>query len=163
LPSGTATRAWSAETIIVTNLTDRSRKKQMTESKFDKGFANRKKVLGAAHVEKSWANADEFNKPIQALVTEYCWGEIWGREGLSHATRSMLNIAMLCALNRGHELKVHVGGALRNGVTKAEIQEILMQVAVYAGVPASLEGFRIASEAIKAYEAEISAGAGKAV
>ena len=134
----------------------------MEKSMFDKGFENRKKVLGAQHVEKSWANADDFNRPIQRLVTEYCWGEVWGREGLSHATRSMLNIAMLSVMNRGHELGLHVRGALRNGVTVAEIQEILMQVAIYAGVPASLEAFRIASEAIKAYEAEVSAqGAAK--
>ena len=126
----------------------------MEKSMFDKGFENRKKVLGAQHVEKSWANADDFNRPIQRLVTEYCWGEVWGREGLPHATRSMLNIAMLSVMNRGHELGLHVRGALRNGVTVAEIQEILMQVAIYGGVPASLEAFRIASEAIKAFEAE---------
>ncbi len=129
----------------------------MEKSMFDKGFENRKKVLGAQHVEKSWAAADDFNRPIQELVTEYCWGEVWGREGLPHATRSMLNIAMLSVMNRNHELGLHVRGALRNGVTVAEIQEILMQVAIYGGVPASLEAFRVASEAIKAYEAEVSA------
>jgi 4-carboxymuconolactone decarboxylase len=125
----------------------------MDKTMFDKGFENRKKVLGAEHVEKSWAAADEFNRPIQELVTQYCWGEIWGREALPHKTRSMLNIAMLSVMNRNHELKAHVQGALRNGVTEQEIQEILMQVAIYAGVPASLEAFRVASEAIKAYKA----------
>lgn len=134
----------------------------MEESMFDKGFENRKKVLGASHVEKSWAAADDFNRPIQKLVTEYCWGEVWGREGLPHATRSMLNIAMLSVMNRGHELKLHVRGALRNGVTVDQIQEILMQVAIYGGVPASLEAFRIASEAIRDFEAETAAEAAKA-
>ncbi len=131
----------------------------MEDNMFDKGFENRKKVLGASHVEKSWAAADDFNRPIQKLVTEYCWGEIWGREGLPHATRSMLNIAMLSAMNRGHELKLHIRGALRNGVTVDQIQEILMQVAIYGGVPASLEAFRIASEAIREYEAETAEAA----
>jgi 4-carboxymuconolactone decarboxylase len=128
----------------------------MEKSMFDKGFENRKKVLGADHVERSWAAADDFNRPIQKLVTEYCWGEIWGDDGLSHKTRSMLNIAMLSVMNRTHELKLHVRGALRNGVTKNEIQAILMQVAIYGGVPASLEGFRVASEAINVYEAEVA-------
>lgn len=129
-------------------------------SMFDKGFENRKKVLGAEHVERSWAAADDFNRPVQKLVTEYCWGEIWGDDALPHKTRSMLNIAMLSVMNRGHELKLHVRGALRNGVTTDEIQAILMQVAIYGGVPASLEAFRIASEAIKAYEAESAGTAG---
>jgi 4-carboxymuconolactone decarboxylase len=132
----------------------------MENAMFDKGFENRKKVLGAEHVERSWAAADDFNRPIQKLVTEYCWGEVWGDDALPHKTRSMLNIAMLSVMNRAHELKLHVRGALRNGVTASEIQAILMQVAIYGGVPASLEAFRIASEAIKAYEAEIGATAG---
>ena len=132
----------------------------MENSMFDKGFENRKKVLGAEHVERSWAAADDFNRPVQKLVTEYCWGEVWGDEALPHKTRSMLNIAMLSVMNRGHELKLHVRGALRNGVTTDEIQAILMQVAIYGGVPASLEAFRIASEAIKAYEAEVAETAG---
>jgi 4-carboxymuconolactone decarboxylase len=110
-------------------------------------------------VEKSWAAADDFNRPIQELVTAYCWGEVWGREGLPHATRSMLNIAMLSVMNRNHELGLHVRGALRNGVTVEQIQEILMQVAIYGGVPASLEAFRVASEAIKAYNAEVAEAA----
>ncbi len=131
----------------------------MEKSMFDKGFENRKKVLGAQHVEKSWAAADDFNRPIQELVTAYCWGEVWGREGLPHATRSMLNIAMLSVMNRNHELGLHVRGALRNGVTVEQIQEILMQVAIYGGVPASLEAFRVASEAIKAYNAEVAEAA----
>ena len=118
----------------------------MEKSMFDKGFENRKKVLGAKHVEKSWAAADDFNRPIQELVTAYCWGEVWGREGLPHATRSMLNIAMLSVMNRNHELGLHVRGALRNGVTVEQIQEILMQVAIYGGMPAAVDSFRIARE-----------------
>lgn len=126
----------------------------MTENvRFDKGFENRKAVLGAAHVEKSWANADEFNRPMQALVTEYCWGEVWGDATLPFKTRSLLNLAMLTAMSQHHELAVHVKGALTNGVTKEEIRATLMQAAVYCGVPLALAAFRVASEAIKAYEA----------
>ena len=120
---------------------------------FKLGFENRKAVLGAEHVEKSWAAADDFNRPMQELVTEYCWGAVWGRDDLPRRTRSLLNIAMLTALNRPHELKAHVNGALRNGVTVDEIRGVLLQAAVYCGVPAALDSFRVASEAIKAYPA----------
>jgi len=120
---------------------------------FKLGFENRKAVLGADHVEKSWAAADDFNRPMQELVTEYCWGAIWGRDDLPRKTRSLLNIAMLTALNRPHELKAHVNGALRNGVTVEEIRGVLLQAAIYCGVPAALDSFRVASEAIKAYSA----------
>ncbi|HET7549231.1 MAG TPA: carboxymuconolactone decarboxylase family protein [Usitatibacter sp.] len=119
---------------------------------FDKGFENRKAVLGAEHVERSWKNADEFNRPMQQLVTEYCWGAIWGRDDLPRRTRSLINIAMLTALNRPHELKIHVQGALRNGVSTEEIRGVLLQAAIYCGVPAAMDAFRNASEAIKAYE-----------
>lgn len=124
----------------------------MESELFKTGFENRKAVLGAAHVERSWNNADAFNKPMQELVTEYCWGAIWGREGLPHATRSMLNIAMLAVMGKQHELKAHVQGARRNGVSVDEIQEILMQVAIYGGVPSALEAFRTASEALKEFK-----------
>ena len=127
---------------------------------FSRGLANRKKVLGAAHVEKSWANVDDFNRPVQKLVTEYCWGEIWGDATLPFRTRSMLNIAMLTAMSQHHELAAHVKGALRNGVTREEIRSVLMQAAIYCGVPLSLAAFRVASEAIRAYEAESTAGTG---
>jgi 4-carboxymuconolactone decarboxylase len=120
---------------------------------FKLGFENRKSVLGAEHVEKSWAAADDFNRPMQELVTEYCWGAIWGRDDLPRKTRSLLNIAMLTALNRPHELKAHVNGALRNGVTVEEIRGVLLQAAIYCGVPAALDSFRVASEAIKSYPA----------
>lgn len=123
----------------------------MSNEKLEQGLAIRKQVLGAQHVERSLAAADEFNKPIQELVTEYCWGQVWGNEDLPRQTRSLLNIAMLTALNRSHELKVHVQGALRNGVPKQQIQATLMQTAIYCGVPAALESFRVASEAIKTF------------
>ena len=117
-------------------------------SKFDDGLAVRKAVLGAEFVDKAIASADEFNRPLQELVTEYCWGAIWTREGLSRRVRSMLNLAMLTALNRPHELKMHVQGALRNGVTRQEIREVLLQATIYAGVPAGVDAFRVAREAM---------------
>jgi 4-carboxymuconolactone decarboxylase len=117
-------------------------------SKFDDGLAVRKAVLGAEFVDKAIASADEFNRPLQELVTEYCWGAIWTREGLSRRSRSMLNLAMLTALNRPHELKMHVQGALRNGVTREEIREVLLQATIYAGVPAGVDAFRVAREAM---------------
>ena len=119
----------------------------MSNEVFERGLSIRKDTLGKEFVENSFANADDFNMPMQELVTEYCWGAVWGREGLSRKTRSMLNLAMISALNRPHELKMHVKGALKNGVTKDEIREIFMQVAIYAGVPAGVDSFRIAREA----------------
>jgi len=116
----------------------------MPDSLFDKGLAVRKDVLGAEYVEASIKNADDFNRPLQDLVTEYCWGAIWTREGLPRKTRSLLNIAMLSVLNRPHELELHLRGALRNGCTKDEIREVLLQVAIYAGVPAGVDSFRTA-------------------
>ncbi len=125
----------------------------MTQSLFDRGLAARKAVLGSDYVEKSLAQADEFSRPLQELVTEYCWGAIWTRAGLPRKTRSLLNIVMLTALNRQHELKLHVMGALRNGCTQAEIQEALLQATIYAGVPAGVEAFRTARAALAEYEA----------
>lgn len=119
----------------------------MSNSTFETGMKIRKQVLGAEFVEKSFAAADDFNKPHQELVTEYCWGAVWGREGLSMKTRSMLNLAMIATLNRPHELKMHVKGAIKNGVTKDEIREIFMQVTIYSGVPAGVDSIRIAKEA----------------
>lgn len=119
---------------------------------FGLGFKNRKAVLGAAHVEGSWAAADEFNRPVQRLVTEFCWGEIWGDETLPFKTRSMINIAMLTAMNQHHELSVHVKGALNNGVSKEEIRSVLLQTLVYCGAPAALAAFRTASAAVKEWE-----------
>ena len=111
---------------------------------YDKGLEVRKAVLGADYVENAIKNADDFNRPLQELVTEYCWGAIWTREGLPRKTRSLLNLAMLSCLNRPHELELHLRGALRNGCTKQEIQEVLLQVAIYAGVPAGVDAFRTA-------------------
>jgi 4-carboxymuconolactone decarboxylase len=125
----------------------------MDKATFDKGLAIRKAVLGAEYVEKSMKMVDDFNKPMQELVTEYCWGAVWGREGLDKKTRSMLNLAMISILNRQHELKLHVKGALTNGVTRDEIREIFMQVAIYAGVPAGVDSFRIAREAFAEVDA----------
>jgi 4-carboxymuconolactone decarboxylase len=118
----------------------------MSKEVFDRGLSIRKKVLGAEFVENSFRSADDFNMPMQELVTEYCWGAVWGRENLPHKTRSMLNLAMIATLNRPHELKMHIRGALTNGVTKDEIREVFMQVAIYAGVPAGVDAFRIARE-----------------
>ncbi len=122
----------------------------MDQKTFDLGLSIRKDVIGAEFVEKAFNEADDFTRPLQELVTQYCWGECWGREGLSRKTRSMLNIAMLSVLNRPNELKTHVKGALTNGVTPEEIREILLQVAIYAGIPAGVDSFRIAHEVIKA-------------
>lgn len=119
-------------------------------STFDRGLEIRKKVLGAEFVEKAFASANDFTLPMQNLTTEYCWGSVWGREELPLKTRSMLNLAMIPLLNRPHELKVHIAGALRNGVSKDEIREIFLQVAVYGGVPAAVDAFRIASEVFSA-------------
>lgn len=124
----------------------------MNDELFEKGLEIRKSVLGKEFVEKSIASADDFNMPLQRLVTEYCWGAVWGRDTLPKKTRSMLNLAMLSALNRPHELKMHVAGALRNGLTKDEIREVLLQVAIYCGVPAAVDSFRAAREAINEYE-----------
>lgn len=115
---------------------------------YEEGLAVRKEVLGAGHVERSLGQVSEFSRPIQDLVTEYCWGAVWTREGLDRRSRSMINLAMLTALNRPHELGVHVRGAVNNGVTEQEIQEVLMQTAIYVGVPAALESFRIAEKVL---------------
>src|SRR6266852_6159404 len=108
----------------------------MNDELFERGLKIRKSVLGAEFVEKSIASADDFNMPMQRLTTEYCWGAVWGREELPKKTRSMLNLAMISILNRPHELKAHIKGALTNGVSRDEIREIFMQVAIYAGAPA---------------------------
>lgn len=126
----------------------------MSKELFEAGLAVRKAVLGAEFVENAIASADDFNRPLQELVTEYCWGACWTRDGLSRKERSMLNLAMLTALNRPHELKMHVKGALRNGLTKEQIREVLLQTAIYCGVPAAVDAFRTAKEAIADFEKE---------
>jgi 4-carboxymuconolactone decarboxylase len=118
----------------------------MDKALFDKGLAVRREVLGAEYVDKSLASATDFNRPMQELVTEYCWGAVWTRPGLERKTRSMLNLAMLTALNRPHEIKLHVKGALNNGLTREEIGEVFLQTAIYCGVPAAIDAFRTAKE-----------------
>ena len=121
-------------------------------NKYEKGLEVRKAVLGAEFVEQSINGADDFNRPLQELVTEFCWGAVWTREGLTRQERSMLNLAMLTALNRPHELKMHVQGALRNGVSKTQIREVLLQATIYAGVPAGVDAFRVAREVLREAE-----------
>ncbi|MER5226145.1 carboxymuconolactone decarboxylase family protein [Streptomyces flaveus] len=122
---------------------------------YEAGLAVRKAVLGAEHVERSLAQVSEFSRPIQELVTEYCWGAVWTRPGIDRRTRSLVNLAMLTALGRNHELGVHVKGALTNGVTVEEIQEVLLQTAVYVGVPAALESFRVAERVIEEVKGDV--------
>ncbi len=121
----------------------------MNKELFEKGLTTRRAVLGADYVDRAIASADDFSRPMQELVTEYCWGEIWSRPGLDRKTRSMLNLAMLTALNRPHEVKLHVRGAINNGLTKQEISEIFLQAAIYCGVPAAIDSFRTAREVFK--------------
>lgn len=126
----------------------------MDKERFERGLAKRKAVLTAEHVERSLAQADEFSRPFQELVTEYCWGFAWGDERLNPKTRSMLNLAMIAALNRMHEWELHLKGALKNGVSKEEIQAILHQVTIYCGVPVGVECFRIAKRVFAEMEGE---------
>ena len=121
----------------------------MDKQAYDRGMKIRREVLGDAHVDRSMATADEINRPLQELIVQYCWGEIWSRPGLDRKTRSAINIAMLAALNRQHELKLHIAGALRNGLSKAEIGEVFLQVGFYAGGPAALDAMRAAGEVFK--------------
>lgn len=114
----------------------------------ERGLKSRREVLGAEHVDRSMANVSEFSRPIQEYVTTFCWGGVWSRAGLDRRTRSLLNLAMLTALNRPHELAVHVRGAITNGATVTEIQETLLQTAAYVGAPAALESFRIAEKVL---------------
>ena len=118
----------------------------MNDDTYEKGLAIRREVLGAEYADKSLANADDFNRDFYRNVIESCWGMVWGRDGLDRKTRSFLNLAMLCALNRPHELRLHIAGALKNGVTKDEMKEVFLQVGAYCGAPAALDGFRIARE-----------------
>lgn len=118
----------------------------MDKKMHDKGLEVRKAVLGEAYVNNALKNVDDFNRPFQEMLNEYCWGTVWSREELPRKTRSMLNIAMIAILNRQHEFRAHLKGALTNGVSREEIREILMQVAIYGGMPAAVDSFRIARE-----------------
>lgn len=117
--------------------------------RFERGLRTRREVLGDAHVERSMTAATEFSRPVQEMVVEVCWGDVWTRPGLDRKTRSLLNLVMLTALNRMHEFAVHVRGAVNNGCTEGEIQEALLQAAVYCGAPAALESFRVAERVLQ--------------
>jgi 4-carboxymuconolactone decarboxylase len=119
-----------------------------SDGRYEQGLATRREVLGAEHVDRSLQDASPFSEPMQRLVTEYCWGAVWTRSDLDRRTRSLLNLGMLTALGRMHELGAHVRGAVNNGCTEAEIRETLLQTAVYCGVPAALESFRVAERVL---------------
>jgi len=123
--------------------------KRPHKDRYDAGLKTRKEVLGAAYVDKAMATVDDFNQPFVELLNTYCWNDVWNRPGLDRKSRSMLNLAMLIALNRGPELKLHVNGALNNGLTKEQIREVMLQAAIYCGVPAAVEAFRVAREVFK--------------
>jgi 4-carboxymuconolactone decarboxylase len=117
--------------------------------RFETGLEIRREVLGREYVDASLERATPFARPLQELVTEYCWGSVWSRPGLDRRTRSLINLAMLTALNRPHELAGHIRGALRNGCSEEEVQEVLLQTAVYCGLPAALESFRVAEKVLE--------------
>jgi 4-carboxymuconolactone decarboxylase len=120
----------------------------LDEDLYKRGMAVRRQVLGDAYVDKATANVDDFNRDFQRLVTEYCWGEVWTRSVLTNKQRSLNNLCMIAALNRSAEFELHVRGALRNGCTPEEIRDTLIQVAIYAGIPAGVEAFRIARKVL---------------
>ncbi len=126
----------------------------MTSERFEKGLQIRREVLGAEHVDASISQADDFSRPLQELVTEYCWGNVWSRPGLDRKTRSLINVAMLTALNRPHEVKLHLRGALNNGCSKNDIMEVLLQTAIYCGVPAAMDSLRVAKEFFQEVESK---------
>jgi 4-carboxymuconolactone decarboxylase len=123
-------------------------------AKFKAGLAVRKKVLGEKYVSESIANADDFTRPLQQFLTENAWGTVWVRDGLSLKMRSMLNLAILSAMNRPQELKLHIRGAINNGVSKEEMQEIFLHCGVYCGAPVALESFKVAQQVFKEDEAK---------
>ena len=120
----------------------------MKQDRYEKGMAVRRQVLGDAYVDKAMASVDDFNRDFQRLVTEYCWGEVWTRQVLTNKQRSLNNLCIIATLNRAAEFEIHVRGALRNGCTPEEIRDTLIQVAVYAGIPAGVEAFRIARKVL---------------
>ncbi len=126
----------------------------MSSQKYDSGMCVRREVLGDAYVDNALNSATDFTRPLQELLTQNCWGEIWTREGLPLRTRSLVTIAMLAALKAPAELKAHVRGALRNGCSVEEIREVLLQAAVYCGAPAGIDAFRAAREVIEAWQVE---------
>jgi 4-carboxymuconolactone decarboxylase len=133
------------------------RRAEFSSKLFQQGLDVRRAVLGADYVDNSIASASEFMVDFQKLVTEYCWGEVWTRPGLDRKHRSMLNLAMLTALNRPNELRLHLRGAVTNGVSRDEIKEILLQACIYAGIPAGLDAFKVANEVFKEMDAQEAA------
>jgi 4-carboxymuconolactone decarboxylase len=127
----------------------------MSEERYSTGMKVRREVLGDAYVDKAMQNVDDFDRDFQNLVTEYCWGAVWGRETLSRKQRSLNNLCLLSALNRAHELETHLRGALRNGCTPEEIRETLLQVAIYTGIPAGVDAFRIARKVLSEEGVEV--------
>jgi 4-carboxymuconolactone decarboxylase len=125
----------------------------MSDSGFERGLKIRKDVVGEEYVERSFTNAGEFGREFQELVTEFCWGASWGRQALNRRDRSLLNLAIIGTLGRTAEFRLHVQGALRNGVTSDEIKDALIHLSVYAGIPAGVEAFRIAGEVLKENQA----------
>ena len=121
----------------------------MNDELYERGLKIRREVVGDAYVDASLKNADAFSQPMQELVTQYCWGDVWSRPGLDRRSRSLLNLGMIAALNRSDELATHVRGAINNGVSKEEISEAFLQVAVYCGMPAGLSSFKIARQVFK--------------
>ncbi len=131
----------------------------MPSKRFEVGLKYRKEVLGEEYVDAALAKADDFNRDFQDMVTEYCWGGSWGRGVLSKQQRSLNNLCLLSALNRPHEFKSHVRGALRNGCSLDEIKETLLQIAIYCGIPAGVEAFRLAREVLDQEGVEVGGGA----
>jgi 4-carboxymuconolactone decarboxylase len=125
----------------------------MSDDVYTTGMQIRRQVLGDDYVDRAIENVDDFNRDFQRLVTEYCWGATWGRDGLSRKQRSLNNLCLLAALNRPHEFEIHFRGALRNGCTIEELRETLMQIAVYAGIPAGVDAFRIGRKVLAEHEA----------
>ena len=121
----------------------------MEKKTFEQGLAIRRDIFGAELSDKAWATADDFNRPFEELVNQYCFGEIWARPGLDRRTRSIVTLSMLTGLNRPNQIRAHVKGAIANGVTKEELKELFLQAAVYCGVPAAVDSFRIAREVFK--------------
>lgn len=120
-----------------------------SETLFERGLKIRREVLGAEYVDGSLGSADDFMMAFQNITTEWCWGYGWGRSGLSRRERSLLNLGMLTALNRAAEIKLHVRGAITNGVTVEEIKEVLLQATIYCGIPAGLDAFKAAHQVLK--------------
>jgi 4-carboxymuconolactone decarboxylase len=134
---------------------DRPQEKHMNET-FEAGLKVRREVLGDVYVEHNTHDVSDFMAPLQELVTEYCWGNIWTRPGLSRRERSIINLGLLTALDRPNELRLHVRGAINNGLSQKEIGEVLLQTAIYCGVPAAIDSFKVAEEVFKTLEAEAS-------